>query len=314
MPAVVFTLKIWKHYLYGETFEIFTNYKSLKYITSQKELNLRQRRWIELLKDYDYTIQYHPGKVNIVVDALSRKSLGSLSHLIVKRWQPVRDFQRCLLDGVSFQITDQGALLAQIQVQTTLIEEIKQAQEIDPHLQQTREKVQHYGNDEYRIDDDGLLRKQNRIMVPDNPILRRSLLEKAYESSYTMHPGITKMYHDLRDLYWWEGLKKDITEYVMKCLTCQQVKVEHQRLAGKLQNLDIPEWKWDKITMDFIVGLPRTLKGYDSIWVIVDRLMKSANFFPVKTSYSAAQYARLYLDEIVSLYGILILIISDRGP
>ena len=114
------------------------------------------------------------------------------------------------------------------------------------------------------------------------------MLEKAHASSYAMHPRITKIYHDLRELYWWEGMKKEIVKYVMRCLTCQQVKVEHQRPAGKLQSLDIPEWKWEKITMDFIVGLPRTSKGYDSIWVIVDRLTKSAHFLPVETTYSIA--------------------------
>ena len=108
-------------------------------------------------------------------------------------------------------------------------------------------------------------------------------------------------------------MKKDIADYVLRCLICQQVKAEHQRPAGTLQNLEIPEWKWDMITMDFVVGLPRTVKGYDSIWVIVDRLTKSAYFLPVKSIYTAAQYARIYLDSIVSLHGIPISIVSDRG-
>ena len=176
------------------------------------------------------------------------------------------------------------------------------------------EKMEQGSDGDYYIDSEGLLQKQNRIVVLSNLELRRSLLEKAHASSYTMHHGITKMYHDLKDLYWWEGMKKNVAEFVARCLTCQQVKVEHQRPAGKLQSLDIPEWKWEKITMDFVVGLPRTPKGYDSIWVIVDRLTKSAHFLPVKTTYTAAQYARLYLDEIVSLHGVPTSIVSDRGP
>src|SRR5215813_14594771 len=126
-----------------------------------------------------------------------------------------------------------------------------------------------------------------------------------------MHPGIMKMYRDLRQFYWWPSMKKDIADYVLRCLICQQVKAEHQHPSGTLQSLEILEWKWDMIAMDFVVGLPRTARGYDSIWVIMDRLTKSAHFLPVKSVYFMAQYARIYLDNIVSLHGIPISIVSD---
>ena len=109
-------------------------------------------------------------------------------------------------------------------------------------------------------------------------------------------------------------MKRDITDFVSRCLTCQQVKAEHQKPAGTLQNLDVPEWKWDMITMDFVVGLLKTQKGYNSIWVIVDRLTKSAHFLPIKSTHFAVQYARLFLNHIVSLHGVPISIVSDRGP
>src|SRR5262249_30897738 len=109
-------------------------------------------------------------------------------------------------------------------------------------------------------------------------------------------------------------MKKDVAKFMATCLTCEQVKFEHQRPTGLLQQLSLPEWKWERITMDFVVGLPRTPKGYDSIWVIVDRLTKSAHFLPVKTTYTVAQYARLYMDKIVTLHGVLVSIILDRGP
>jgi hypothetical protein len=121
------------------------------------------------------------------------------------------------------------------------------------------------------------------------------------------------MYNDLKTRYWWYGMKRDIAEYVSLCDTCQRVKSEHQRTAGLLQPLKIPEWKWEEIGMNFIVGLPRTQAGYDSIWVIVDRLTKDAHFIPVKTTYSGAKFVELYMSRIVCLHGVPKKIVSDRG-
>jgi hypothetical protein len=159
-----------------------------------------------------------------------------------------------------------------------------------------------------------MLRFDTRLCVPNIEDLRKKILEEAHHSSYTIHPGSTKMYKDLKENYWWEGMKRDVAEFVSKCLICQQVKAEHQRPAGLFQRIEIPEWKWEMITMDFVTGLPRTSRGFDSAWVIVDRLTKSAHFLPVKTTYSAAQYAKLYVERIVSLHGVPLSIISDRGP
>ena len=113
-----------------------------------------------------------------------------------------------------------------------------------------------------------------RLCVPDVDNLREEILEGAHFAAYSVHSGVTKMYHSIRDLYWRDELKKDVADYVSKCLTSQQVKAEHQKPSGKLQPLPIPKWKWERITMDFIAGLPRSRDGYDSIWVIVDRLTK----------------------------------------
>ncbi|GJT13955.1 putative reverse transcriptase domain-containing protein [Tanacetum coccineum] len=120
------------------------------------------------------------------------------------------------------------------------------------------------------------------------------------------------MYQDMKQLYWWPNMKADIATYVSKCLTCAKVKAEHQKPSGLLQQPEIPVWKWERITMDFIVGLPRTPSGYDSIWVIVDRLTKSAHFLPVKTTDSMEKLTQLYLKEIVCRHGVPISIISDR--
>ena len=139
-------------------------------------------------------------------------------------------------------------------------------------------------------------------------------MEEAHSSAYAMHPGSTKMYHTMREHYWWKGMKKEIADFVSRCLTCQQVKAEHQKPAGKIQPLPIPVWKWDKITMDFVTGLPRTRRQHDAIWVIVDRLTKSAHFLPVSNDDPLDKLAQLYVEEIVRLHGVPISIVSYRDP
>ncbi|GKC83726.1 putative reverse transcriptase domain-containing protein [Tanacetum coccineum] len=126
-------------------------------------------------------------------------------------------------------------------------------------------------------------------------------MDEAHKTRYSMHPGADKMYHDLRDMYWWPGMKRDIATYVSKCLYCLKVKVEHQRPSGLLQQPEIPEWKWDNITMDFIMKLHRSKSGHDTIWVIVDKLTKSAHFLATREDYGIEKLARLYIDEIKAL-------------
>jgi hypothetical protein len=121
------------------------------------------------------------------------------------------------------------------------------------------------------------------------------------------------MYQDLKTLYWWYDMKRDVAEYVALCDTCQRVKAEHQRPAGLLQPLKVPEGKWEEISMDFIVGLPRTQGGHDYIWVIVDRFTKVAHFIPVKTTYTGARLAEMYMAQIVCLHGVPKKIVSNRG-
>ena len=147
-------------------------------------------------------------------------------------------------------------------------------------------------------------------MVP----LKELILQEAHNSPYAMHPGSTKMYRTLRPHYWWSGMKRDIAEFVARCLVCQQVKAEHQSPTGRMQPLFISKWKWDHITMDFVVGLPRTRSGRDVVWVIVDRLTKSAHFLAINMSFSLDQLARLYVNEVVSRHGVPMSIVLDRDP
>jgi IS30 family transposase len=149
--------------------------------------------------------------------------------------------------------------------------------------------------------------------VPEIGDVRETILREAHDSAYSIHPGSTKMYQDLKQRYLWYGMKRDMAAHVALCDTCHRVKAEHQRPAGLLQPLKMPEWKWGEIGMDFIVGLPQNRDGYDLIWVIVDRLTKVAHFILVKTTYTGAKLAELYMSTIVCLHGVPKKIVSNRG-
>ncbi|GJZ46410.1 putative reverse transcriptase domain-containing protein, partial [Tanacetum coccineum] len=205
LGAVVFALKMWRHYLYGTRCTVFTDHKSLQHILDQKELNMRQRRWLELLSDYDCDIRYHPGKANVVADALSRK----------ERSKPLR--VRALVMTIGLNLPKQ------------------------------------------------ILEAQTEALKPEN-------------------------------------------------LTAEDVgvKPEHQNPFGLLVQPEILEWKWEKITMDFVTKLPRTANGYDTIWVIVDHLTKSAHILPMRENDPMEKLMKLYMKEVVTRHGVPVSIISDR--
>ncbi|KAD3338077.1 hypothetical protein E3N88_33598 [Mikania micrantha] len=160
--------------------------------------------------------------------------------------------------------------------------------------------------------DDGAYYLMDRIWIPRYGGLRGVVMDEAHKIRYSVHPGSDKMYHDLKATYWWPNMKSEIATYVSKCLTCSKVKVEYQKPSGLLQQPEIPVWKWEQISMDFITKLPKTTSGCDTIWVIVDRLTKSAHFLPIKETDKLEKLTRIYLKEIVSKHGVPISIITDR--
>ncbi|KAL0533465.1 hypothetical protein IC582_030305 [Cucumis melo] len=274
LAAVAFALKIWRHYLYGEKIQIFTDHKNLKYFFTQKELNMRQRRWLELVKDYDCEILYHPDKANVVADALSRKV--SHSAALITRQAPLhRDLERAEI------VVSVGAVTMQL-AQLTKRGQAKAGQAV-----------------EFSISSDGGLLFERHLCVPSDSAVKTELLSEAHSSPFSMHPGSTKMYQNLKWVYWWRNMKREVAEFVSKCLVCQQVKAPRQKPAGLLQPLSVPEWKWENVSMDFITRLPRTLRGFIVIWVVVDRLTKSAHFVSGKSTYTASEWAQLYMSEIV---------------
>ncbi|TYK04826.1 pol protein [Cucumis melo var. makuwa] len=225
--------------------QIFTDHKSLKYFFTQKELNMRQRRWLELVKDYDCEILYHPDMANVVADALSRKIAHSAA-LITKQAPLLRDFER-----------------AEIAVSLN-----------DPYLVEKRRLVETgQGDEDFSISSNDGLTFEGCLCVPEDSAVKKELLTEAHSSPFTMHPGSTKMYQNC-----WGSCPKS------RGLV---VKAPRQRPAGLLQPLSVPGWKWESVSMDFITGLPRTLKGYSVIWVVVDRLTKSAHFVSGKSTYTA---------------------------
>jgi hypothetical protein len=307
LAAVVHALKIWRHYMIGNKCQIFTDHKSLKCIFIQKDLNLRQRRWLELIKDYDLDIQYHPGKANVVADALSRKGQTNMliGHLLPQElcWEMAQ---------LNLGIVTSSETLT-LEIESTLEQDIRKGQLTDEKIAEYKKLIKLGKVPDFREDEQGTVWFKNRICVPEIKELRETILKEAHDSAYSIHPGSTKMYKDLKQRYWCYGMKKDVAAHVALCGICQRVKAEYQRPAGLLQPLKVPEWKWEEIGMDFIVGLPHTHDGYDSIWVIVDRLTKVPHFIPVKATYTGVKLAELYNSRIVCLHGVPKKIVSGRG-
>ena len=168
------------------------------------------------------------------------------------------------------------------------------------------------GDKGWTVHADGSLWYKGRVVVPQLTDLREEILREFHYSRFVVHPGGTKMYLDLRRQYYWSGMKRHVGDLVRRCLTCQQVKAEHQKPTELLQPLEVVEWKWDHVMMDFVTHFPRTLQGHDTVWVIVDRLMKSAHFLAVRMTFTLERFCRLYIREIVRLHGVPVAIVSNR--
>ncbi|GJU43666.1 putative reverse transcriptase domain-containing protein [Tanacetum coccineum] len=231
LGAVVFALKIWRHYLYGTKCTVFTDHKSLQHILDQKELNMRQRRCLDLPKQI-LNAQTKAQKP----ENLKNKDVGGMIRKDIPK------------------------------------------EKLEPRA-------------------DGTLFLNDKSCLPCYGDLRTMIMHESHKSKYFIHPGSDKMYQDMKKLYWWPNMKADITTYVSKCLTCARVKAEHQRPSSLLVQPEIPQWKWDNITMDFITKVHKSSQGYDTIRVIVDRLTKFAIFVPMRETDLMEKLARMYLKE-----------------
>ncbi|KAH0650287.1 hypothetical protein KY284_030199 [Solanum tuberosum] len=286
LVVVVFALKIWRHYLIC----------------------------LEFLKDYDMSMDYYPGKANVVEDALSRLSMGSVAHVEEEIKELAKDVHRLARLGVRLMSISDGGVTVHNGSESSLVVEVKVKQDSDMILLQLKSAVYQQRVEVLSQGGDGVLRHQGRLYVPKVRELRQQILIESHNSRYFMHPGATKMYHDLREVFWWNGMKRDIADFMAKCPNCYQVNVEYHKPGGMTQDIDIPTWKWEVITMDFIRGLPHTRRQHVTIWVIVDRVTKFAHFLVVKTTDSVEDYAKIYINEIVRFLGVPLSIISNRGP
>jgi hypothetical protein len=252
-------------------------------------------------------IHYHPGKANLVADALSQKEHVHSAIVAQLPDEIVEDFRRLNLGIVTHT---EGVT---IELEPTLEQEICKGQVSDAKIQEIKDLITEGRGPEFMEDEQGTVWFKDWICVPEIDSLRETILKEAHDSDYSIHPGSTKMYQDLKQKYWWYELKRDVAAHVVMCDVCQRVKAKHQRLAGLLHPLKILEWKWEEIGKDFIAGLPHTPAGYDSIWLIVDRLTKVAHFIPVRTNYTGAKLPELYMTWIVCLHGVTKKIVSNRG-
>ncbi|GJU78569.1 putative reverse transcriptase domain-containing protein [Tanacetum coccineum] len=245
---------------------VFTDHKSLQHILDQKELNMRQRRWLELLSDYDYEIRYHPGKANLVAYTLSRK----------ERIMPLR--VRALVMTIGLNLPKKNL-----------------------NAQAEARKEENYGTEDLC----GMIKKlepranktlclRNRSWIPCYGDLRALIMHESHKSEYLIHPGSDKMYQDLKKLYWWPNIKVEIATYASKCLTCAKIKAECQKPSGLLVQPVIPVWKWENITMDFVTKLPKTSTEQDTIWVHVSILEIASESSSYHTSIKAASFEELY--------------------
>jgi hypothetical protein len=239
---------------------IYTDHKSLKYIFTQPNLNMKQRRWLELIKDYELEVHYHPGKANIIADALSRKA--HCNYLPAVRLTREESSTQVLPNLSVFDIT----------FMPTLRDEIIADQKNDEGMDHIKRGMKEGDLNVtcFREDVEGTLWFKERLLVPRKEALKKKILDEAHTSRYSIHPRSTKMYHDLMQQFWWIRMKNEAARYIFECDTCWKFKADYMKLGVLLQPRGIPEWKWDDISMDFIVGLPMAARKFDLIWVIMD--------------------------------------------
>jgi transposase InsO family protein len=303
MLAVVYALKKWRHYLLGTSTTVVTDHKSLEYFATQPHLNPRQTRWMGLLAEYDHTIQHRAGKLNVVADALSRRPDHQAPALTLAarrtgQQQPAPDAEQ------SIDLTQ-------------FVDRVLSTAEPDEKYQELKAAASATPNRTgYAVDAAGLLHYTaggvDRVFVPSG--LRDDMLREAHDTVMSGHLGMDKTMERLARVAFWPHMERDVRQYVRTCDSCQRCKPSNLKPPGLLQPLPIPSQGWECIAMDFIVRLPTTSSGHDSILTVVDRLTKMAHFLPTTTNVTAESAAKQFFAGVVRLHGLPKSIVSDRDP
>ena len=284
MLAIVFAIKRWRHYLYGVEFTLYTDHHSLKYWFTQEKVNARQARWLEFLQEFHFVVKYKSGKTNIAADALSRNPIESNA-------------------------------LHTMTIENKWVQELPDLYSQCPEFSSIYERVKEKGilvqkNQVYSLDK-SLIFHYQALCVPSLGPYHTKILEELHSSKIGGHFGFHKTYHRIKTYYYWMSMRKDIFEFIINCDSCANNKYERHKI-GKLSPWPILHSPWEDISMDFILGLPMTLKKNNSCLVIVDRFSKHAHFIPTRKTITASQTADLFIKEIFKHHGLPKSILSDR--
>ena len=279
--AIIHALREWRHYLHGSQFTVLTDHRSLQYIQTQPNLSARQVRWVEFLAQFDFVVQYRSGKENHVADALSRRPDHHIS-----------------------------TMESTVSVTDTLQEEIKAAYQNDKEAKTILAKGKH---PKYVVRD-GLIYYGERLYIPDDAGIRTKILLEYHDTPVNGHLGEWKTLAKVARHCYWPNMRSTVQEYIRSCDSCQRNKATHQLPQGLLQALEIPNTRWDTVTMDLITQLPRTSSGNDAIVVFVDKFSKMVHYVATTTTVTAEELANIFLNNVVKHHGIPKNLVSDRDP
>jgi len=286
MCAIMHALTLWRPFLLGKHFKVYTDHRSLTHLKTQPHLNQRQIRWMEQAADYDCEILYKPGKENVVADALSRIQINALSPLPTKTLnvQVIEGYKKEPFSSLIQRVGEKGGTTERYKI--------------------GKENLLYYRTDEYET---------WRLCLPDIPY-RKKVIHENHDLAIAGHPGFLQTYAKIARLYFWPGMSADIRKHTKECDACQRTKPSTQKPSGELQPLPIPARPWQSIGMDYLGPLPVSSNGHDMILIAVDRLTKMAHFIPTTSNVTSKQTADLFLQHVFRYHGLPENIVSDRDP
>ncbi|KAJ9515258.1 hypothetical protein QJQ45_002388 [Haematococcus lacustris] len=323
--AVVHALKTWRCFLEGVKFRVITDHNPLVYLQTQPNLSRRQTRWSEFLQRFkQLSWEYKPGKINVadplsryppvrvtaLLMAVTRSGTGNAKPTqqpipaeVVKKPKPKRPAKK----KVTFEVTHTELRNPQTPDDTyNVLLTIQEGYKQDPRFEDD------HNTRNLRLSDSGIWYRDKQVVVPDVPGLRKGILYELHNATTSGHGGLEKTFQAVASHFWWPGMHAFVTAYVRGCQVCQRNKSSTKKPAGLLQPLPVPEYPWDSVSMDFVVKLPKSEAGNDSILVVVDRLTKMVHLMAMTEKSGGIHVAKLFFDNVFKLHGMPRTIISDR--